>query len=63
MSFIWETPEEMNMAIAQRLRGIRKWKNLPQPGEKELLAVGKKAGTPVRLCRQIAEEIHDKTKY
>ena len=30
MNFIWETPEEINMAIAQRLRGIRKRKNLTQ---------------------------------
>ena len=22
MSFIWETPEEINLALAQRLRGI-----------------------------------------
>jgi len=30
MSFIWETPEEINLALAQRLRGIRKRKNLTQ---------------------------------
>ncbi len=30
MSFVWETPEEIDLAIAQRLRGIRKRKNLTQ---------------------------------
>ncbi len=30
MSFIWETPEEINYALAQRLRGIRRRKNLTQ---------------------------------
>ena len=30
MRFIWETPEEINLALAQRLRGIRKRKNLTQ---------------------------------
>ena len=30
MSFIWETPEEINLALAHRLRGIRKRKNLTQ---------------------------------
>lgn len=30
MRFIWETPEEIDLAIARRLRGIRKRKNLTQ---------------------------------
>lgn len=30
MSFIWETPEEINMALAQRLICIRKRRNLSQ---------------------------------
>ena len=30
MGFIWETPEEMNLALAQRLRGIRKRRGLSQ---------------------------------
>ena len=30
MSFIWKTPEEINLALAQRLRGIRKRKNMTQ---------------------------------
>ena len=30
MKFIWETPEEINMALAQRLSGIRKRQNLTQ---------------------------------
>ena len=32
------------------------------PGSQELIAVGKKAGIPVRLCREIAEEIRGKTE-
>jgi serine/threonine-protein kinase HipA len=32
------------------------------PGNQELIAVGKKAGIPVRLCKQIAEEIREKTE-
>ncbi len=31
------------------------------PGEKELISVGKKAGISAQLCRQIAEEIREKT--
>ena len=31
------------------------------PGDRELLAVGKKAGIAIRICRQIAEEIREKT--
>ena len=30
MGFIWETPEEIDLAIARRLRGIRKRKHLTQ---------------------------------
>ena len=30
MSFIWETPEEMNLALAQRLSRIRRRKGLTQ---------------------------------
>ena len=30
MAFIWETPEEINMALAQRLIRIRKRRNLSQ---------------------------------
>ena len=30
MSFIWETPEEIDLAIAQRMRSIRKRKHLTQ---------------------------------
>lgn len=30
MGFIWETPEEINMALAQRLSRIRKRRNLSQ---------------------------------
>ena len=32
------------------------------PGEKELMAVGKMTGIPARLCRQIAEGIRNKTE-
>jgi len=30
MKFVWETPEEINMALAQRLSRIRKRRNLSQ---------------------------------
>ena len=30
MKFIWETPEEINMALAQRLKRIRKRRKLSQ---------------------------------
>lgn len=30
MAFIWETPEEINMALAQRLSRIRKRRNITQ---------------------------------
>ena len=30
MGFTWETPEEMDLALAQRLRGIRKRRGLTQ---------------------------------
>ena len=30
MKFVWETPEEINMALAQRLSKIRKRRNLSQ---------------------------------
>ena len=30
MAFIWETPEEINMALAQRLSRIRKRRNISQ---------------------------------
>ena len=30
MKFVWETPEEINMALAQRLNRIRKRRNLSQ---------------------------------
>ncbi len=30
MSFIWETPEEMNLALAKRVRELRKRKGLSQ---------------------------------
>ena len=30
MSFVWETPEEINLALAQRLSRIRKRRNLSQ---------------------------------
>lgn len=30
MSFVWETPEEINMALAKRLSLIRKRRNLSQ---------------------------------
>lgn len=30
MGFVWETPEEINMALAQRLSRIRKRRNLSQ---------------------------------
>ena len=30
MAFIWETPEEINLALAQRLKGIRKRKGFSQ---------------------------------
>lgn len=30
MSFVWETPEEINLAVAQRLSRIRKRRNLSQ---------------------------------
>ena len=32
------------------------------PGPEDLIAVGRKAGMPLRLCRQIAEEIREKTE-
>ena len=35
--------------------------NGSNPGKKELIAVGKKAGISVQLCRQIADEICEKT--
>lgn len=42
MSFIWETPEEINLALAQRLRGIRKRKKLTQQqlSEKSNVSLG-----------------------
>lgn len=30
MSFVWETPEEINLSMAQRLAGIRKRRKLTQ---------------------------------
>ena len=30
MAFIWETPEEINMALAQRLSRVRKRRNISQ---------------------------------
>ena len=30
MSFVWETPEEINLALAKRLSRIRKRRNLSQ---------------------------------
>ena len=30
MSFVWETPEEINLALAKRLSSIRKRRNLSQ---------------------------------
>lgn len=30
MSFVWEIPEDINLALAQRLSRIRKRRNLPQ---------------------------------
>ena len=38
MRFVWETPEEINMALAQRLSRIRKRRSLSQQAlaEKEL---------------------------
>ena len=30
MSFVWETPEEINLALAQRLSRIHKRRNLSQ---------------------------------
>lgn len=30
MSFVWETPEEINMALAKRFSLIRKWRKLSQ---------------------------------
>lgn len=30
MSFVWETPDEINLALAQRLSRIRKRRNLTQ---------------------------------
>ena len=30
MKFVWETPEEINMALAQRLSRIRKRRSLSQ---------------------------------
>ncbi len=32
------------------------------PGEKELTAVGKKAGLPLKTCRQIIEEVRERTE-
>ena len=32
------------------------------PGMKELLAVGKAAGIGLKVCRQIAEDVQDKTR-
>jgi len=32
MGFVWETPEEINLALANRLKGIRKRKKLTQQG-------------------------------
>ena len=34
-----------------------------KPGMKELLAVGKAAGMTQKACRQIAEEIREKTRW
>ncbi len=36
--------------------------NRRDPGDRELIAVGKKAGIPVRICRQIAKEIREKAE-
>lgn len=36
--------------------------NGKDPGMKELLAVGKAAGMPLKICKQIAEEIREKTR-
>ncbi len=42
MGFTWETPEEMNLAVAQRLRGIRKRRGLTQQqlSEKSNVSLG-----------------------
>ena len=100
MAFIRETPEEIDLALAKRLAGIRKRRGLSQeqlsdaeydcrhpsaaydltrsttyygehtttvngngkdPGSKELLAVGKSVGLSAKRCRQIADEIREKT--
>ena len=42
MSFVWETPEEINMALAQRLSHIRKRRNISQQqlSERSNVSVG-----------------------
>ena len=42
MSFVWETPEEINLALAQRLSRIRKRRNLSrvQLSEKSNVSYG-----------------------
>ncbi len=42
MGFIWETPEEMDLALARRLRGIRKRRGLTQQqlSEKSNVSLG-----------------------
>ena len=55
MSFIWETPEEIDLALAQRLRGIRKRKNLTQ---EQLSEKSNVSGTQIvlRMKFRLAEE-------
>ncbi len=36
MKFIWETPEEINLALAKRLRGIRRRRGISQQQLSEL---------------------------
>ena len=42
MKFVWETPEEIDLALAQRLRGIRKRRGLSQQAlsEKSNVSLG-----------------------
>ena len=42
MGFTWETPEEMDLAVARRLRGIRKRRGLTQQqlSEKSNVSLG-----------------------
>ena len=43
MKFIWETPEEINMALAQRLSKIRKRRNLSQQALADAIFVSRSA--------------------